>query len=101
METIAKFTSVENKNDVFESPKTNFWKEMEANRFWFPFVLIIVACISGTVASITLKDGIIKLMAIGLSTTMLEALILAVAPIRILIGTLITALLINLLAFVF
>ena len=62
---------------------SDFWQKAEFNRFGIvPMVLIIVACIGGIAAAVTIQENVMKLAVIAISTTLVESFVLAIMPMR-------------------
>jgi hypothetical protein len=69
------------------SVKTNtlskFWQNLETNRFGIiAMLLVVVVCIAGVAAAVAVQRSTFQLLAITLSTMAVEALVLAVMPMR-------------------
>lgn len=61
----------------------DFWKKAEFYRFSIvPMLLIIVVCIGGIAAAITVDEHVIKLGVIVISCTLVETFILAVRSMK-------------------
>lgn len=85
METIIKSQRVQIviSKPIEKTKSTNFWNEMEFNRFGIiPVVLLVVACLGGIAAGFGAKTDIIKLSIIAFPTILTLAFVLAVAPMR-------------------
>ena len=77
---------------------SDFWKKAEFNRFGIvPMLLIVVVCIGGIAAAVTIQDNVMKLAVIAVSTTLVECFVLAVMPMRTIIISTIIAIALSLL----
>jgi hypothetical protein len=94
-------TSVVNKSAASLKTST-FWDKAEFSRFGIISILVVVlGCIGGMAASFGAGDSIIKLAMIAFPTIITLALILAVAPMKIITYMSILALVLDVLVFVF
>ena len=81
---------------------TAFWDYLEENRFGMtPVFLVFAACLGGFAAAVTVQYSLILLAIVGLSTGLVEVLLIAVAPMRLTFWFLATAVLIDLFVFLF
>lgn len=79
-----------------------FWKAMEFYRFGVtPMMLVIIACVGGGAISYGALSNTLELALISFSTAISLALILAIAPMRLIVGTCVAAIVIDLLVLVF
>lgn len=84
------------------SAKSKFWENVEFNRFGIiSILLVVIGCIGGFAAAFGAKADVIKLAMIAFPTIISLALTLAVAPMRVIIWVSATAILLDLLVFVF
>ena len=73
-----------------------FNEQLEFNRYGIACVLIVlIGCLGGIAASLG-THGVIGLLIVGIPTSVSLAFILAIAPMRLVIGASITAMLIDL-----
>jgi hypothetical protein len=81
---------------------TAFWDTLERDRFGMtPVFLVLAACLGGFAAAVTVQYSILMLSIVGLSTLMVEVMLIAVAPMRITFWFLVAAVLIDLFVFIF
>lgn len=79
-----------------------FLDELETSRYGFaPMILILTACLGGIAAAFAVQESEIKLMTVAVSTVMVEVLIIAVTPMRIVFWFAVVAVLVDLFAFIF
>ena len=79
-----------------------FLDELEATRFGFaPMILIVIACLGGIAGAFAVQSSEIKLMAVVISTSFVEILIIALAPMRMIVLASIIAFIIDLIVFIF
>ncbi len=79
-----------------------FWETLERDRFGMtPLFLVLAACLGGFAAAVSLKYSLVILSIVGLTTGMVEVLLIAVAPMRVIFWFLVVAVLIDLLVFIF
>jgi hypothetical protein len=76
-----------------------FWDSVEFNRYGIgTYLLVAMVCMSGWAAAVAVQDpGMVKLLGVAVATTMLEALVLALAPMRLIVSGSLIVLLIDLL----
>ena len=89
METSIKSSQTKNNNYTSETnsiANSKFWENLEFNRFGIISMLIlIIGCIGGVAASFGAHDDILKLGMIVFPTIISLALILGVAPMKLII----------------
>lgn len=80
----------------------DFWKKAEFNRFGIiPVLLLFVGCIGGLAASYGAGESTIRLAMVAFPSIIALALILAVAPMRLVLVSSIIAILLDLIVLVF
>lgn len=84
----ASFVTTKTKSSVKTTTKSDFWEKAEFNRFGIiAFTLSIVACTSGIVAGLFVDGTSLFQMILMVAPTMFTlCMILAVAPIKVIIG---------------
>lgn len=89
---------VSSKSTSITKTKTDFWEKAEFNRFGIiAFTLALVACTSGIVAGLFVDGSSLFQMILMVAPTMFTlCMILAVAPIKVIIGAGAAALVIDL-----
>ncbi len=105
METTIKSNQIRttSKNENVQ-PKTlsPFWDKLEFSRFGIISILVVVlGCIGGMAASFGAGDSIVKLAMIAFPTIITLALILAVAPMKLITYMSILAIVLDILVFIF
>ena len=71
------------KSEVSTSTLSEFWQTAESNRFAvIPMILAVVAIMGGLGAAAAVQDGVFKLAIVALTTSFVEAIILAERPMR-------------------
>jgi len=81
---------------------TAFFERIEKDRFGMtPVFLVLAACLGGFAAAVTVQYSILMLCIVGLSTGLVEVMLIAVAPMRITFWFLVAAVLIDLFVFIF
>lgn len=81
---------------------SDFLASLEASRFGFaPLILMIVACGGGVAAAFAVQSSEIQLLAVAVTTTFVEVLIIAIAPMRMVVYATILAFIVDLLVFIF
>jgi hypothetical protein len=81
---------------------TSFWAALERDRFGMtPVFLVLAACLGGFAAAVTVQYSLLMLSIVGLSTGLVEVLLIAVAPMRVTFWFLVAAVVIDLLVFFF
>ena len=85
------------------NPKlTAFWEYLEESRFGTtPVFLVFAACLGGFAAAVTIKYSLIMLSIVGLTTGLVEVLLIAVAPMRTIFWFLVLAMAVDLFVFIF
>ena len=89
METTVKTNIKENvtrvsSRDEFATAPSEFWKKAEDNRFAItPMILLVMGIIGGIAAANGIMDSWFKLAAVAFPSTILLAVILSVAPMRV------------------
>ncbi|HRG38113.1 MAG TPA: hypothetical protein PK289_06245 [Bacteroidia bacterium] len=95
---IVSTNSITNENKSF----TRFWNNCEANRFGIvPVLLVVIACIGGITAAYATDTSAFRLGLVIFPTIISLAFILAVAPMRWIIWLSTTAVVIDILLFIF
>ena len=81
---------------------TSFWDTLERDRFGMtPLFLVLAACLGGFAAAVSLKYSLLMLSIVGLTTGMVEVLLIAVAPMRVIFWFLVVAVMVDLMVFIF
>ena len=95
--------SVDTKNVLAKTKlESTFWKDAEASRFFTtPMLLIIVACIGGFGAAYGIKDSVFQLGVITIPAAAVLAMILSLAPMRIIVAASILSVLLSMLVIIF
>jgi len=89
-------------NETKKQSISLFWDKAEFNRFGIISMLVVVlGCIGGIAASFGAGDSIVKLAMIAFPTIITLALILAVAPMKVLTYMSILAIVLDVLVFIF
>ena len=106
METTLSTPFVEAKRQqsaVITNTRLNaFWDSLEESRFGMtPVFLVLAACLGGFAAAVTVQYSILMLCIVGLTTGLVEVLLIAVAPMRITFWFLVAAVLLDLFVFLF
>ncbi len=101
METTIK--TIHKNTSYSESKSTStIWKNMEFNRFGIIAILVVIlGCLGGLAASFGANDNLLKLSMVAFPTIIALALVLAVAPMRVIIYVSAIALILDLVVFVF
>ena len=92
---------------VTERTKTISWftqlmEDFETNRFGIaPMLLVAMACLGGIASGFAVKGAEWELMAVAVSTAMVEILIIALAPARMIFWFSVIAFLVDLYVFIF
>ena len=77
-----------------------FWERLERDRFGMtPVFLVLAACLGGFAAAVTVQYSILMLCIVGLSTGLVEVMLIAVAPMRITFWFLVAAVLLDVFVF--
>jgi hypothetical protein len=77
--------------------ESTFWKNAELDRFgYIPILLIILGCVGGFAAALCLEASIVALLTITITSGVSLAMMLAGAPMKILLGSVGIAVLIDL-----
>ncbi len=78
------------------------WDYLEENRFGMtPVFLVFAACLGGFAAAVTIKYSLVMLSIVGLTTGIVEVLLIAVAPMRVIFWFVVLAMLVDLFVFIF
>lgn len=105
METIVKSTEIQTIQHTKKEKLTSsnkFWDMMEFSRFGvIAMIVIIIGCLGGIAASFGAGDNILKLAMVAFPTIIALAMVLAVAPMRLIVYVSIIALLLDLVVLVF
>lgn len=81
---------------------SEFLNDLEANRFGIaPMLLVFMACLGGIAAAFAVQESEIELLAVAVSTTLIEVLIIALAPMRIIVLASVVAFIIDLFVLIF
>src|SRR6187549_916119 len=81
---------------------TAFWNALERDRFGMtPVFLVLAACLGGFAAAVTVQYSILMLCIVGLTTGLVEVMLIALAPMRTIFWFLVGAVLIDLFVFIF
>lgn len=79
-----------------------FWATLERDRFGMtPVFLVLAACLGGFAAAVTVQYSIFMLAVVGLATGLVEVMLIAVAPMRIIFWFLVAAVMLDLFVFIF
>lgn len=101
METTIKSTH----KDVLHSETrslSTLWKNMEFNRFGIIAILVVIlGCLGGLAASFGAADNLLKLSMVAFPTIISLALVLAVAPMRVIVYVSAIALILDVLVIIF
>ncbi|HSH68183.1 MAG TPA: hypothetical protein VLB84_20805 [Bacteroidia bacterium] len=85
-----------------QNPLIEFWKNCESNRFGIiPILLVIIACIGGGTAAYATHSDTFRLALVVFPTIISLALMLAVAPMKMILRLSAIAVLIDILLFIF
>lgn len=104
METTIKSnqTRITSKNADAQHSIFSFWNKLEFSRFGIISILVVVlGCVGGVAASFGAGDSILKLAMIAFPTIITLALILAVAPMKLITYMSILAIVLDILVFIF
>jgi hypothetical protein len=102
METLIKSTNLKVKDTNQVKTQSLFWNNIEFNRFGIiPIILLIIGCIGGIAAAYGAQSDLVKLSMIAFPTIIALAMVLAVAPMRVIVFVSAIALLLDILVFVF
>jgi hypothetical protein len=105
METTVKSTKTHTVQHVKKQEHASpgkFWDMMEFSRFGaIAMIVIIIGCLGGIAASFGAGDNIFKLAMVAFPTIIALAMVLAVAPMRLIVYVSIIALLLDLMVLVF
>ncbi len=102
METTINTTTRKHNARVTSTGSTTFWDSLEFNRFGIISILVvIIGCSGGIAASFAAGDSLVKLAMIAFPSIISLALILAVAPMRIIFYMTLLAITLDLLVFTF
>src|SRR5258708_973975 len=72
------------------------WDYLEENRFGMtPVFLVFAACFGGFAAAVTIRYSLVLLCIVGLTTGLVEVLLIAVAPMKLTFWFLVAALLVD------
>lgn len=101
METTIKSTH-KNASHSATNTMSPLWKKMEFSRFGIIAILVVVlGCLGGLAASFGASDNILKLAMVAFPTIIALALVLAVAPMRVIIYVSAIALVLDMLVLIF
>src|SRR6188768_3665287 len=79
-----------------------FWNALERDRFGMtPVFLVLAACLGGFAAAVTVQYSLLMLCIVGLSTGLVEVMLIAVAPMKVTFWFLVAAVLLDLFIFIF
>lgn len=105
MNTQAKAQNVtisKSKNVSEEINHTHFWKKAEFNRFGIiPVLLLVVGCMGGFAASYGAGESTVRLAMVAFPSIVSLALMLAVAPMRLIIWMSSVAVMLDLMVLIF
>ena len=102
--SIQKSHTIVSTNSIRSEKKSNthFWENCESNRFGIiPILLVVIACIGGITAAYAIDDNAFRLGLVVFPTIISLALMLAVAPMKWIIWLSTTAVVIDILLFIF
>ena len=84
METTLKNPATAIAQTAPEKEATGFWATMEFNRFGIlPILLLIIGCVGGIAAGFGAFDDLLRISLVAFPTIISLALVLAVAPMRV------------------
>jgi len=105
MDTVVKSNQ---KSIVFKAEKikaeaiAKFWDNAESNRFGItPVLLVIIACLGGVAGASGILESWIKLAAVAFPATLSLAMILSVAPMRVIYTSTAIAIILDVLVLIF
>ena len=102
MESVIKSQEQTIKSNVKEASTSVFWESVEYNRYGLiPIILLVIGCIGGVAAAFGAQSDIIKLSMVAFPTIISLAMILAVAPMRVIVYVCSIALALDMLVFAF
>jgi hypothetical protein len=103
METTIKSHQVTSTaSETTKQTATTIWEKAEFSRFGIISILVVIlGCVGGMAASFGAGDSILKLAMIAFPTIITLALILAVAPMKIITYMSILAVILDVLVFIF
>jgi hypothetical protein len=100
--TMTKSLSKSIQAQLIVTRQSKFWNSLEFNRFGLiPLLLLIVGCIGGIAAAYGAQASILKLSMIAFPTIISLAMVLAVAPMRIIAFVSAIAILLDVAVFLF
>ncbi len=81
---------------------SEFLDSLEAARFGFvPLILVVMACLGGIAAAFAVQQSEIQLMAVAITTSFVEVLVIAIAPMRLIAIACVLAFIVDLFVFIF
>jgi len=99
---IAVSAVAENKKTKTTSLLSSFFAELEQMRFGFVgLIATVVVALGGIAAAYAVQGSSAELMAVAASTVLVETLIIAVAPMRLIFWASVAAILVDLFIFIF
>lgn len=82
----------------FVSSSTQFWSNVEFNRFGIiPILLVVISCVGGIAAAFGAQADVLRLSLISFPTIIALALVLGVAPMKVIVYVSVIALILDLL----
>lgn len=102
MDTAIKSQAISSKKENVQTVSNNpFWEKVEFNRFGIiPMLLVVITCLGGIAVAFGAGSDTFELALVVFPTIIALALVLAVAPMRLIIWTSAIALIFDLLIFV-
>ena len=102
MNTFTKSNSAVFSSNIEKTKLATFIDDLEANRFAVaPMLLVAMACLGGIAAAFAVQGSEIKLLAVAVSTSFIEILTIALAPMEMIVLVSAIAFLIDLFVFIF
>lgn len=105
METLLKSTSTSTTsfaNTQSKSSVISFWEKLESNRFGvIPILLVVIGCLGGLAASFGTDGGIVKLALVAFPTSIASALVIGLAPMKVVFYVSMLAILVDLICLIF
>lgn len=100
MQTLSSTTGSAVVQHPAKKDRTAFWKNIEFNRWGIvTYTILIVACLGGITAGFGTGGNVVELAFVVIPTMMTLAFTLAVAPMRLILGTAVVAVLLDLILF--
>lgn len=102
MNTVSKSrTEVFSLNAEKTGSISTFWKDVESARFaLMPLILVITTCIGSVAAAVAIHSSPIQLGMVALAGVIAECLVLALAPMRVIVLACVTSVVVDILIFI-